>query len=148
MAELTNNKKKELAFQFYMNTQYTVVEIAEKLELARQTVSRWAEKGKWKELKAANTVTNEQNISRLREQINHILTAISDREEGKRIATAQEADTLNKLGAAIQKLEREVGLTDIINVGTRFITWLRQHDLNKAKEFIELWDLFIKEQIR
>ncbi len=148
MAELTNNKKKELAFQFYMNTQYTVVEIAEKLELARQTVSRWAEKGKWKELKAANTVTNEQNISRLREQINHILTAISDREEGKRIATAQEADTLNKLGAAIQKLEREVGLTDIINVGTRFITWLRQNDLNKAKEFIELWDLFIKEQIK
>ncbi len=148
MAELTNNKKKELAFQFYMNTQYTVVEIAEKLELARQTVSKWAEKGKWKELKAANTVTNEQNISRLREQINHILTAISNRNEGKRIATAQEADTLNKLGAAIQKLEREVGLTDIINVGTRFITWLRQHDLNKAKEFVELWDLFIKEQIR
>lgn len=148
MAELTIKKKKELVYFLYMNTNLNNKEIAAKVDVNNCTVGKWIKEGNWENMRAAYTVTNEQNISRMREQINQILKTISEREEGKRVATKQEADTLKSLGSAIQKLEREVGLTDIINVGTKFITWLRKYDIERAKEFVEFWDLFIKEQTK
>ena len=70
-----------------------------------------------------------------------------EREPGKRFATTAEADTLGKLAAAIKKMETDVGIGDTISVGMRFINWLRPVDINKAKEFTTLWDLFIKDSL-
>ena len=72
---------------------------------------------------------------------------IMEREAGKRYATPSEADTLGKLAAAIKKMESDVGIADIISVGMRFINWLRPVDMNKAKEFTGLWDMFIKDSL-
>lgn len=81
-------------------------------------------------------------------QISDIQDGANARPEGQRALTAKEADTMVKLSSAIKKLQNEAGITDIVNVGIKFTNWLRAIDMEKAKEYNELWDLFIKDQLK
>lgn len=140
--------RKGIAKSLYINGTYTQEEIADKVGTTRQTVSRWIKDGAWEELKASVTITPAQILSGLNRQIVEINNNINGREEGKRFATVAEADTLAKLASAIKKIEQDVGIADIVDVAIRFTNWLRPLDLGKAKEFNDLLDAFIKDQMR
>ena len=141
MAELTNSQKKEYAGVLYLRENLTQQEIAEKVGVSRRTVGKWIADGKWEELKAGITMTREQQIMNLQRQIAEVNRVIGERPVGERYATTTEAATIAKLSAAIDKLEKDAGLKD------RFLVWLRAVDINKAKEFGELWDRFIRSAI-
>nr|DAV78493.1 MAG TPA: putative transcription regulator [Caudoviricetes sp.] len=129
----------------FLKDNLTQQEIAEKVGVARQTVSRWAKEEKWEEHKVGITLTREEQIANLHRQVAEINKVIAAREDGKRFANASEADTINKLSAAIKKLETDVGISDIISVGMKFINWLRPYDLDRSKEYLKLWDAFMKD---
>ena len=141
MAELRNEQKKALARDIYLLGSYTLEEIAAKVGSTRQTVSRWAREGGWEEMKAGMTVGREQILKNLYRQISEI-------NEVERHATSREADTIMKLSAAIRKLEDDIGIGELISAGMRFGDWLRPLDLAKAKEFVNLYDAFLKDQVR
>jgi transcriptional regulator with XRE-family HTH domain len=143
-----NIDKKDIAKSLYLNGSFTQEEIAEKVGTTRQTVSRWVKQGAWDELKASLTITPAQILAGLNRQIVEINNNINQREEGKRFATVPEADTLAKLASAIKKIEQDVGIADIVDVGIRFTNWLRPLDLDMAKKFSQLLDAFIKEQMK
>lgn len=143
-----NIDKKDIAKSLFLNGNFTQEEIAEKVSTTRQTVSRWIKDGGWEQLKASMTITPDQILAGLNRQIIEINNNINSREEGKRFASVPEADTLAKLASAIKKIEQDVGIADIVNVGIRFTNWLRPVDLDKAKMFNELWDTFIKDQMK
>lgn len=147
MAELTSKQKKDYARTLYLKDNLTQQEIADKVGVSRQTIIRWMAAEKWEELKVGMTLTREQQVASLHRQVSEINRVISERPEGKRFATAAEADTLNKLATAIKKMETDVGISDIISVGMKFINWLRPFDLDKSKEFLRLWDAFIKDSL-
>ncbi|RGL91707.1 helix-turn-helix domain-containing protein [Bacteroides stercoris] len=147
MADLTTQQKKDYARTLYLKDNLTQQEIADKVGVSRQTIIRWVSAEKWEELKAGMTLTREQQVASLHRQVSEINRVISGREEGKRFATAAEADTLNKLATAIKKMETDVGISDIISAGMKFINWLRPFDLDKSKEFLHLWDAFIKDSL-
>lgn len=147
MAELTSQQKKEWAGMLYVKDNLTQIEIADKVGVSRQTIARWTRDEKWEERKVGMTLTREQQIANLHRQIAEINKAISEKEEGQRFASPSEADTINKISAAIKKLETDVGVSDIISVGMKFINWLRPFDLEKSKEFLKLWDAFIKDNL-
>ena len=134
--DLTIAQKKEYAGVLYLKDNLTQQEIAEKVGVSRQTLSKWIKAEKWEERKVGITLTREDQISNLHRQVAEINNA-----------TPSEADTLGKLAAAIKKMESDVGIADIISVGMRFINWLRPVDMNKAKEFTGLWDMFIKDSL-
>lgn len=148
MAELTATQKKDFARTLYMKESLTQQEIAERVGTTRQTLSRWIREGEWEGLKASLTLTREQQIAALHRQIAAINEAVTLREDGQRILTAAEADTIAKIAGAIKKLETEIGLADIISVGMRFLDYLRPLHPDKAREFTGLWDGFIKENCR
>lgn len=143
-----NIDKKDIAKSLYLNGSYTQEEIADKVDVTRQTVSRWIKDGGWDEVKASISITPSQILSGLNRQIIEINRVISERDEGERFATVAEADTLAKLASAIKKIEQDVGIADIVDVGIRFTNWLRPLDIEKAKEFSELLDAFIKDQMK
>ena len=144
MANLTNKQKKEWAGVLYLKENLTQAEIAEKVGVSRVTVNKWIKSEMWEKHKAGITITLEEQIGNMYRQVAEINRNIEEREEGKRFASPKEADSLIKLASAIKKMEGDAGIADIISVGTRVIEWLRQVDLEKAKEFTRYIDAFIK----
>ena len=122
-------------------------ELAVRLNVVRQTISKWCKEGQWDELKAGMTVSREQILKGMYSQVNEINKAIQAKDEGERYATPAQADTLSKLSAAIRKMEMDTGISDLVSAGIRFAEWLRPVNMDKTKEFVGLWDAFIREQL-
>lgn len=148
MADLRSEQKKMLARELYVLGNNTFEEIAQKVGAQRQTISRWAKAGNWDTLKTGMSITREQSLKNMYQQLDEMNSAILARDPGKRHPDTKEADVMAKLATAIKKLENDVGISDIISVGMRFGEFLRRIDLDKAKEYVKLWDVFLKEQIK
>ncbi|WP_278816688.1 MULTISPECIES: helix-turn-helix domain-containing protein [Prevotellaceae] len=144
----SNINKKDIAKDLYLKGGCTQEEIAAKVGTTRQTVSRWAREGKWEELRASFTISTENILAGMIRQVSEIQNQANARKEGERSFTSKEADTVVKITSAIKKLQNDAGITDIVNVGIKFTNWLRGIDIEKAKEYNELWDLFIKDQLK
>lgn len=144
----SNINKKDIAKDLYLKGGCTQEEIAAKVGTTRQTVSRWAREGKWEELRASFTISTENILAGMIRQVIEIQNQANARKEGERSFTSKEADTVVKITSAIKKLQNDAGITDIVNVGIKFTNWLRGIDIEKAKEYNELWDLFIKDQLK
>ncbi len=144
----SNINKKDIAKDLYLKGGCTQEEIAAKVGTTRQTVSRWAREGKWEELRASFTMSTENILAGMIRQVSEIQNQANARKEGERSFTSKEADTVVKITSAIKKLQNDAGITDIVNVGIKFTNWLRGIDIEKAKEYNELWDLFIKDQLK
>lgn len=147
MAAMTNDKKKTLAKDIYLLGQYTFEEIAEKVGSTRQTISKWCKEGQWEDLKAGMAVSREQILKGMYSQVNEINKAIQQKDAGQRYASPAQADTLAKISSAIKKMEMDPGISDLVSAGIRFSEWLRTVDMDKTKEFVALWDAFLREQL-
>jgi transposase len=148
MAGLTNKQKKEWAQLLYTRENLTQKEIAARVGVSEVTMSKWVNAGKWDELKASITITKEEQLKNLYHQLAEINRNISDREQGKRYATPSESDTISKLANAIEKMETDVGLADIIATFRKFLEWLRTFDLKQAQALTPLFDSFVKSRIK
>ena len=56
--------------------------------------------------------------------------------------------TMCFVGWNFKKLETETNVSDIVEVGKRFLVFLRQIDPDKALEYMPLYDAFVKECMR
>lgn len=148
MTKLTNSQKKEWAKTLYLKENLTQKEIAIRVGVSQQTITRWVNAEKWEDLKTSITLTRQEQIGNMYRQVAEINRSISAKNEGERFADSKEADILGKLAAAINKMETEVGIKDIIEVGSKFIDWIRAVDLDKAKDITSLYDAFIKDQLK
>lgn len=144
MTRMTSEQMRRWALTMYLNESRTQAEIAEACGVSRQTVIRWAKADKWDEHKVSLTMTREEQIKNLQRQIVEMNHAILKRKLGKRFATPKEADTIAKLTTAINILETETGIHEIVGVAQRFIAWLRPVDLELTKTFTRLFDKFLK----
>lgn len=144
---LKQDTKKKNAKALFITGQYQQKEIAELVGVTVQTISRWVNSEKWDVELASLTITKEKQLARYYAQINEINEAISERDKGQRYANSKEADTLNKLSAAAQKLESETGVRDIVDVSIGLLEWVRGFDVKKAKELSDLFDGYIKTKL-
>lgn len=144
MNTISRQQQKEFARTLYLRENLTQAEIAERVGVSRQTVIRWVGAEKWDELKASISMTAEEQIRNLQRQVIEINNSILNRESGNRYANAKEADTIVKLTTAINKLQTEAGIHEIVGVGAAFVDFIRPIDLEKAQEFTRLFDAFIK----
>jgi len=148
MANLTNKQKKEWAKTLYLKENLTMIEISDRVGVSRQTLSNWIKSERWEDLKTSLTLTRQEQIGNLYRQVAEINRAINGKKEGERYADSKEADILGKLAAAINKMETDVGIKDICEVGGKFTDWLRTVDLDKAKEFVVLFDAFTEDSLK
>lgn len=148
MAKKTDSKidKRSIARTLYLDGNYTQEEIAVKVGVSRQTIIRWSKEDSWAELKASLSVTPTQLIAQWQQQIAEINRNIASREEGSRFATTAEADAMLKLSSSIKKIQDDLGISEVISVCMRFLAWLRPLDVDQAKAFNSLMDVFIKDQ--
>lgn len=147
-ADLSIKQKKDLAKMIYLKEHLTQAEVAERVGVSKQTLCKWVKTEKWEELKASVSLTREEQLSNLYRQVAEINKAIVGRKDGERFATSKEADTINKLAAAIEKMEKETGISDIISVSKGFLDWLRKTNIEKAKELSDYFDAYIKDRLQ
>jgi len=150
MAETKKGRKqkKELAKMLYLYELLTQKEIAQRVEISEVTLSKWINTEGWESHKVSITMTKEEQLKNLYQQLAAINNAILQKEEGKRFASASEADTITKLANAIEKMETDTGIAEIVSVSKKFLNWVRKFDLKKAQEIGPVFDAFIKDCIK
>jgi transposase len=143
-------QKKEHARLLFVREKLSQKETALRSGVSEKTLSKWVEQYKWKSERAALTITKENQLVMMYAALNQLNEHIAEREElqGKRFASASEADTIMKYAAAIKKLENDCGVSEIIAVFMEFSSWLRTFNPKAAKETVELFDAFVKSKLK
>jgi len=141
-------KKKEHARLLYTHEKLNQKETAKRAGVTEKTIGSWIKLYEWDKMRAALTITKEQQLRMMYSQLNEINVAISEREEGKRYASSKEADTINKLASSIKSMENDAGIAETISVFMEFSNWCRTYDSSKANEIVELHDAFIKTKLK
>ena len=142
---LKNEQKKAIARELYLHGDFTFEEVASKVGVTRQTLSKWSHEGDWPSIKAGLTVGKEKTLQHLYAHVTSINEKILESEE--RTPTPAQADILAKLSASIAKLEGDSGIREYVNAGMAFLSWLRQTEPAKAIDFCNYWDAFIKSKL-
>lgn len=123
-------------------------ELAERVGVSEQTISKWKKTENWEGLRASVLVTKESELRRIYAQITELNDAIAGREKGTRYANSKEGDTLSKLTGAVRQLETETSAAEAMEVMKNFINFIRVDDYEKAKEITLLADGFIKTLVK
>lgn len=138
-----DNTKKNLAKTLYLNTELTQKQIAEKTGCSVNSVYRWAKQDNWEELKLALSNTADKELPRLYKQLKEFNDYIDSKPQGERFGTSKEYDALNKLKSVIAALDK-TSLSQTITVFQNFLKWVQRQDADKAKEFADVIDAYIK----
>lgn len=145
--KLTLKQKKDWAKLLYLKAQMNQKEISARVEVTEKTMGKWIETEKWEMLRSSYTITKEQELRRIYQQIHELNNFIEQREEGKRFASAKEADTMTKLAASARSLETETSIAQIIDTSIEIIRYIQQEDFDKARELSDYFDSFIKHKL-
>ena len=147
MSELTSKQKKQWAEMLFVKENLTQKEIAQRVDVSEQTLSKWVTTENWERSKFANRVIRVQNIESLQRQLVELNEGIESRPKGERFPSSKEMDAVIKITKAIYNLEDEITQREIIHVFMDYFDWLRAVDLEEAKRQLPFHDQFVKSQI-
>lgn len=142
MAEIGNDKKREIAEDMYIRFGMTGREIADSLSVTEQTVSRW-KKGRDGE-KSWDDRKTESQLTPLK--IKELLL-----KEAEKIAKGEEstiqADKLSKIMSAIDQLDKKINVRTVMDVFKEFDLWMSEQDPATAILFTKFHKLFLQYRI-
>ena len=139
--------KRDHAKLLFIHEQLNQKEIAGRIKVSEVTISKWANADAWESHKVSITITKEEQLKNLYRQLAEMNKVIAGREDRK-YANASEADSISKLAGAIEKMESDIGIADIVSVSKKFLAWMRKFNLVKAQEITPLFDAFVKDNLR
>jgi hypothetical protein len=135
MTKKETENKKSLARQLYLSG-LEMNDIADKLEVTRQTISRWCAADGWKEARAARNITRPELVNKLLATINTLIDQVNASEDPSLIAGL--GDKLAKLSSVIEKLDKKANVVDAIEVFMAFSKWLEYRSLTDPEVTPEL----------
>ncbi|SMO48185.1 DDE transposase family protein [Solitalea koreensis] len=145
---LSNKQKKEWAKLLFVRENVTVQkELALRVGVSEKTIGKWIEEENWKRLRASNVISKDEQLSRLYMQLTELNDHIFQKPEGFRFADSKQADTIVKLTAAIKQLETDCSVAEAMEVGRRYLQFIRVVDFDSLKTSASLYDAFIKKLI-
>lgn len=137
MSKAENEKKRSLARSLYLSGM-EMIDIAEKMEVSRASISRWCKEDGWKETRAAKQITRPELVNKLLLTVNNLLDQVNSSEDPTLITGV--GDKLAKLAAVIEKLDKQANVVDAIEVFMAFSKWLEfrsQTDPDVTPELIK-----------
>ncbi len=142
MAEISNDKKREIAEDMYIRLGLTGREIAENLGVTEQTVSRW-KKGREGE-KSWDDRKTESQLTPLK--IKELLL-----KEAEKLAKGEEsnvkADQLSKIMSAIDQLDKKINVRTVMDVFREFDNWMAEQESAMAIQFTKFHKQFLQYRI-
>ena len=141
---MNGKQKVEVARILYLTTEKTQKEICAVVGWTEKTFTEQKQKGKWNELRDTKSLTKQQIISMLHTQTLKLVEAAKDE---NRLLSAREVDSIAKLAASIDKLEKKATLETYIEVFEEYNKWLMSVNMNFAQINNHHQDLFIQSKI-
>jgi transposase-like protein len=142
---MTSKEKQEYAYLLYVkNDGLTQEEIARRVGVHPNTISRWKDKNKWDELRESLLTTRQEQLRRLYMQLSELNDHIMAKPEGERFANKSEADAMIQITRSIANLEKDISLGTIIDVFIPFLDFVSSINPAQAKQIVELQDSYIK----
>ena len=142
--DMTREEKTELARTLYILTDKTQKEICKVVCWSEQTFSAHKQKGHWDELKAAKTITKQNIIALLHSET---LRIIEEAKKLNRSLSSKEIDSISKLAASIERLEKKVSAEMFIEVFEHYNKWLMGVNSQFAQENNNFQDQFLHQFI-
>ncbi|WP_052594141.1 helix-turn-helix domain-containing protein [Aureispira sp. CCB-QB1] len=127
---MKGKENKKIAKTLFIELGLSQADIALRLKISRQQISKWVTKENWKVLRNARLVTSEQIVQRTYVQIGMIY---EKSEEEERILTSTESDQIAKLMAGIRSLDRGADLATYIQAFEEFVNFMRKQDPELAQ---------------
>lgn len=115
-------KKKSLARSLYLSGMEQN-EIADKVDVSRVTVSRWANTEGWKEARAAKNISRPELVNKLLLTIDGMIENVNKSNDPTLVGSL--ADKLSKLSSTIEKLDKKANVIDAIEVFMAFNRWIQ-----------------------
>ncbi len=121
-------------------------EVAARVGISVNTMSKWARAGKWEELRASAVAGKSALLTRLYRRLAELNDAVEARPPGERAVSGSDVATISKLSAAIRNLETETNIADKMDVGREFLAWARKSaaSADELRRLAALFDGFIK----
>lgn len=144
-------KKKSLARSLYLSGMEQN-EIADKVDVSRVTVSRWANTEGWKEIRAAKNITRQELVNKTLLVIDKLLTEVNVSKDSSLMKGL--GDGLTKLSSAIKSLDKKANVVDTVEVFIAFSKWLEYRatiDTTVTPELLKtinkFQDMYLTEQV-
>ena len=142
------SEKKDWAKLLFTREGLTQKEIAAKIGVSAQSMTKWVKDNEWDRLRQSLLVTRDEQLKRLYMQLDELNSMIMKRPAGERFANSKEADTISKLTVSIRTMETDASIADIVEVCKRVLNYLRPISPTKAKETAEIFDDFIRDTLK
>lgn len=138
------NDKKEKAKALFLTGQYSQKEIAALVEVSEVTLSKWANNpdDNWEEFKTSLLTTKPNELKRLYRW----LKMKNDEVEGKGKIDSKDTNAIIQLTSAINDLEIETSIAQIVDVGEALIELSRKESIEDAKVIAKWIDILINQR--
>lgn len=143
---ITKKEERNYAQILYVNENLTAKEIAARVGVTQKTMGRWIKDGKWDQLRKSMLVTKQKMITMMYDQLEALNNSIAERTPA--IPDGKEADVISKITTSIQRLETEASVAETIEVAKSFINYVREYNLELAKEITEHFDSYIQYKMK
>lgn len=129
----------------YLTDQYDQKDIAVKVGVNKNTISKWVIGDKWDHLKKSMLTTKTEQLRHLYDILSRISKKLNDDDS---IGDSKIADMYVKYTAAINNLETDTSIGQIMEVFRMYTNWLQNVDPVFALSVLNHCDAFIKEKLK
>lgn len=139
-AKSVNNR--DIARALFLSD-YSQRDIAARLAVTPNTVSRWVRDGAWDTLRDAQRTSKPSVLRDLYTELAALNNTIAARPEGSRFASPQESLTRARLVRNIADLEQRYNIGNAVDIGRDFCSFVAETDFDAARQIVNLWDNFL-----
>lgn len=123
-------------------------DLAKRVGVSENTISKWLTDGKWSNLKKNFILTREERMSDLLDELTEIQNHIKEQPEGRRFADSKLGDVRRKLIKDIKELETNASKNEVIHALMSLIKFVRPENVEEAKVITKWADIYIKSLLR
>lgn len=145
--KLIPDLRKDFAKTLYMLGQ-AQPEIAGRAGISGNTLTKWINEEQWESMRKSLTTTKTEQIAFLYEILAKMTAEGRAALEDDNPKTNPDYDGITKITRAIERLEKDTSVGEMIQTGIEFLKFMKDENLDVAKLFNHWFMIFIQERIK
>lgn len=132
---------KSLAQEIYLHSNISQKEVAEKVGVSEQTVSKWVNQGNWRVLRTAKNVSRQSLLQKAYANLEKMNDLI---DEHQGVPPKQLTDAKSVFVREVQALDKQDSLSHAVSIMEGFMAFMFRRDPKLAKEISQYQLEFIE----